>query len=436
MAQISREEFVRKFENGLLSSSNRVEAPFIRVELGGYTFGVYEEASAGVAGNHLYKTVSAKYPNYVQSLTIKKINGTVNQYTLNIVYPITQDNDPNFFERIFSSVSGTRYIKISYGDFSMPNYMYTNIDGRGEEAIITDVKTQFNMQKNTISYVVSATSTATLTLSGCYDFPAQFNKKPSDIIFSVLYNAEYHLLDVFTGMTDRSMVEMDNFIARNDRMVDIPSFTNISALEYISKLVDYMTPGDTADNSAVKTAVYTLTTYDDTSDVYGGPYFKVSNIETSITSLNKLVTYTIDVGYPTANIVTDFNINTDNNWSILYDYNKSIKSSDYIKRINDDGEIEYEFSPLIRGVDFEYDEADKAWWTKVTSFPIQANITMRGLLKPAILMTYVKLNVWFFGHKHNASGYYLITGQEDNVSAAGYTTKLDLVRVAPDEELI
>ena len=133
---------------------------------------------------------------------------------------------------------------------------------------------------------------------------------------------------------------------------------------------------------------------------------------------------------------TNFQINNQANWSIMYDYNKSIKSSDYIKRIGDDGSIEYQFSPLIRGTDLKLDHEDKAWWTKVTSFPIQATITLKGLLRPAILMTYVKLNVWFFGHKHNASGYYIITSQEDNISSAGYLTTLGLTRVAGDEELI
>ena len=51
-------------------------------------------------------------------------------------------------------------------------------------------------------------------------------------------------------------------------------------------------------------------------------------------------------------------------------------------------------------------------------------------------MTYVKLNVWFFGHKHNSSGYYIITSQEDSISTAGFMTTLGLVRVCGDEELI
>ena len=440
MAQISKEEFIKNHENALLSSTNRVEAPFVRVEMGGYTFGVYESESVGLSGNQFYKNMEEKYPNYIKQLDVKKINGTVNQYTLVIEYPITDGSDPNFFERIFSSISDTRYIKITYGDFMSPNFIYSsgyqNIAGKGEEAIITDVKTSFDMTHNSIQYVVSAVSTANLTLSGSFNFGGKYTQ-PSKEIYETLYNEEYHLTDVFTGMANPSVVEMNNFIATDDKKMQIPTYTNISALEYISKLVNHMAPDGTPDDSGVNNGVYTLTTYDDPSNLYGGPYFKVSKVETAITTLNKLVVYTIDVGYPTANIVTNFSLSNQSNWSIMYDYNKSVKSSDYIKRIGDDGSLEYIYSPLIRGTNLKLEEEDKSWWTKVTSFPIQASITIKGLLRPAILMTYVKLNVWFFGHKHNSSGYYIITSQEDKIDMSnGYTTTLGLTRVAGDEEFI
>ena len=55
-------------------------------------------------------------------------------------YPITQDNDPNFFEKVFSSVSKTRKIIFSYGDLSAPTFLYKN-----EEAIILDIKNNFDI---------------------------------------------------------------------------------------------------------------------------------------------------------------------------------------------------------------------------------------------------------------------------------------------------
>jgi len=414
----------------LLSTTSRVEAPFIRVKIGGYTFGVYEERQSGIGNNGLYKNVSTKYPNFVQSLEVKKINGTVNQYTLGISYPVIAGSDPNFFEKIFSSISKTRLITIDYGDFSIPEYIY-----REEEAIITNVTTSFNMQTSVINYTVSATSTASLTLSGCYLFPTK-EVKPSEEIKRILYDETYHLIDVFVGMKDKALVEQEGLIAGDDKTVIVPTCTNISVLDYIALLVSYMTPSGSSGTEAKKTNVYSLTTYEDTTGKYGGPYFKVQKIQSASNTLNKLCTYEVDIGYQTSNIVTNFSLKNNSNWSILYDYNSSLGNSDYVKRINNDGELEYEFSPLIHGTKFDLNEADKSWWTKVTGFPIQATMTIRGLLKPAILMNYIKVNVWFYGHKYNASGYYIITSQVDTIDMGGYRTRLELTRVAPDEEML
>ena len=51
-------------------------------------------------------------------------------------------------------------------------------------------------------------------------------------------------------------------------------------------------------------------------------------------------------------------------------------------------------------------------------------------------MNYIKINTWFYGHKHISSGYYIITSQEDRIDTSGYKTTLELTRVAPDEEMI
>ena len=57
---------------------------------------------------------------------------------------------------------------------------------------------------------------------------------------------------------------------------------------------------------------------------------------------------------------------------------------------------------------------------------------IKGLVKPAILMSYVKLNVLFYGRKHIASGLYVITKQEDKLDGNGYRTILNLLRVGED----
>jgi hypothetical protein len=293
--------------SSLLASTSRVEAPFIRVRIGDFTFGVYEESQIGTDSRGFYKAVGTKYPNYIQSLNIKKINGTVNQYTLDIKYPVTQNNDPNFFDKVFSTISKTRKITFDYGDFMMPNYIYRN-----EEAIITSVDTQVDVKNSVISYTVKATSAARLTLSGSYNF-GNIDVQPSSEIKRVLYDVNYRLTDVFSGMKDKSLVSQKNLIASDDKIVHIPTFTNISVLEYLSKLVSYMTPNSSSGSSALKSGVYTLTTYEDTTGVFGGPYFKVEKIQSSENTLNKICMYDIDIGYPTANIVTDFSIKNNAN---------------------------------------------------------------------------------------------------------------------------
>ena len=50
----------------------------------------------------------------------------------------------------------------------------------------------------------------------------------------------------------------------------------------------------------------------------------------------------------------------------------------------------------------------------------------------AILMSYVKVNILFYGRKHNASGTYIITKQQDQINESGYKTTLNLVRIKGD----
>ena len=143
----------------LLSSGARVQVPWIKVTIGNYTFGVYSRVGVEKKNdNDFYQsTYHVQYPNFVQSLDITKINGQVNQYTLALSYPVTQTDDPNFFEKVFSSVSKTRKIVFSYGDMSMPTYIY-----REEEAIITKIQTQFDLRSGVINYTVNAVSSAAL----------------------------------------------------------------------------------------------------------------------------------------------------------------------------------------------------------------------------------------------------------------------------------
>ena len=130
--------------------------------LGMFLYGMHS-MSSGIQktadGSYKYKLF--QYPNYIKSIQVVKLNGQFNQYTLQIDYAITQNNDPNFFEKVFSSVSKSRTITFSYGDMSMPTYIY-----RDEEAIITKIKTQFDLKGGAITYTVDAVSSAALNSGG------------------------------------------------------------------------------------------------------------------------------------------------------------------------------------------------------------------------------------------------------------------------------
>ena len=135
----------------LLSPTVRIQIPWIKVTIGTFTFGAFSKVPASDKDDqdHYWTTYNVQYPNFVQSLDITKINGQVNQYTLILKYPVTQTDDPNFFEKVFSSVSKTRKIVFSYGDISLPTYIY-----KDEEAIITDVNSQFNLLSPSIISVL------------------------------------------------------------------------------------------------------------------------------------------------------------------------------------------------------------------------------------------------------------------------------------------
>lgn len=411
----------------LLNSTSRVEVPYVKVTIGNYTFGVYQKSRANQKdSDNFFIATKIVYPNYIRSLSVKKINGQVNQYTLQIVYPITQNDDPNFFEKVFSSVQQTRRIVFSYGDMALPTFVYKN-----EEALITNVTSDFNIRSSTISYTVSAVSSAALAKSGCYTFTNTGLKKPSDEIKKLLYNKTYGLQDIFYGMNNKSIVEESGIIASDDKLVELETKTNISALDYLLYLVSCMIPASTSDSNLLQKDLYVMTIVDDTTGKFGGPYFKITKVTDKIEMSSA---YEIDVGYPTANIVTDLRVQNQENYSIFYDFQEKLNSNPYVYRLNEKGEYEEIYSPSISSNNDKYRTRtnDKTWWTKITEYPISLTITIKGLLRPAILMTYVRLNIWFFGNKHINSGLYIVTAQQDDVSESGYQTTLSLTRISGD----
>lgn len=401
----------------LVSSTALVQTPYIVVKIGNYEFGAYNEEAVG----------SKKYPNYIKSLTIEKINGQVNKYTLNITYVITEQDDPNFFEKVFASVATTRRIYFTYGDLSNSNYIYRN-----EQAIITGVNSSFSVDSSSISYVVNAVSDGVLSSTGSYSFIAPQKKvKPSDEIKRILKDKKYGLQDLFTGMRDLDLVDR-YLIPGNDIEVELDSKTNMSVLDYIQYLVSSMTPNAT--NSIARDSFYIINFIDDTTGEFGGPYFKVCQVDKR---KQYPEAYELYIGYPTSNCVYNFRVNNNENYSIYYNYQNELHPEKYVRRINNLGEWEDIYAPVLSsGTNtFKTEENDKTWWTKVTQYPISVSLDIRGLLRPAILMSYVRLYVMFFGRLHINSGIYVVTKQVDTVDESGYRTTLNMTRISDDESM-
>lgn len=287
-----------------------------------------------------YVRYNVQYPRFIQSLNITKINGQVNQYTLQMDYPVRIEDDPNFIEKVLSSVSKTRKIVFSYGDASTPSYVYKN-----EEAIITNASQSFNIQGGVISYTIEAVSNSTLGTTGSFSFPSPGIKKPSDIIKEVLNNPRYGLRSLFTGMTPENIPKL---IAGGDKAVKIDMKTNISPIDYIRYLTSCMVPaGSTTGNTSKDLYIFTL--HDDTvfdgsynqDDLIvnnvsaSGPYFKVTRTSNVIEQADA---YEIDIGYNTSTIVSNFQIDNRENFSLFFDYNSELAPEQYSRRLNNKGQ--------------------------------------------------------------------------------------------------
>ena len=308
-----RYEFIKN--KSLLSSQARIQVPWVKVTIGDYTFGIFDEKtkSWGKDNAGFFQPFNIQFPQYIKSLEVVKINGQVNQYTLSIDYPITQHDDPNFFEKVFSSVSRSRKIIFTYGDAETPAYVYKN-----EEAIITKIQQRFNLAGSTISYTIAATSSAALTTDGSITVPSPgVPVKPSDEI-KKLFRTNKSLQNTFTGM---DLSKLDSLIAGDDKAVNIDTKQNISAIDYINYLAGCMVPAGSG--PGLSKEIYILTIHDDSitssdkSLSKKGPYFEVKKVSTVMTPGDA---YEIDIGINTATIVRSFEIEQNENYSIYYEY--------------------------------------------------------------------------------------------------------------------
>ena len=218
----------------------------------------------------------------------------------------------------------------------MPKYLYRN-----EVGLITKVSSRFS-NGTIIEYTVNAISQASLGLSGGYPFPA-VHKQPSMVILDLLKNnAKYGLQDLFSGMQNLTLVANEGLIPHTDIAVHIKQYDNISVLDYLSQLVSLMTP-DT-NRGIANGSFYVLTIVDDTTGVFGGSYFKIILVDNNIQHAEA---YQVDIGYPGSNYVFNFNVEQDENYSILYDYQKKLHPQEYVSRINENGEYEEVYAPVL-----------------------------------------------------------------------------------------
>lgn len=422
------ENLEESHSTNLLTYPTNVEAPFITLKIGDYTFGSYmREGDLHSAESKAIVT----YPNFLTGIQITKVNGTVNQYTINMIYQIQAGEDPNFLDKVFSSVGyGTVYI--SYGDWNSPSFIY-----KEEEAIITKLSSRIDFTGSKIEYTLECTSNSLTLLGGSYNFSAR-HAKPSDVIFEMLSSNSYGLKDVFYGMTNETQIRTKGLIATDDQAVDLEAKVAMDPLSYLNYLVTCMTAIEDNTDSPIKTSTYFLTIYD---DVYGemdlnGPYFTVKKVKADGKTLSIANTYEVDIGFPGDTMVMNFTISDDNSWALLYDYSEKVSPANYVYHLNDEGEFITEFSPALTTSTnrFRTTQVQKDWWTNMTQFPISAELEIKGLMRPAMLMTYVRVNAFFFGKRHSSSGLYIITKQQDTVDGNGYRTKLSLTRVAGDQD--
>jgi hypothetical protein len=156
-----------------------------------------------------------------------------------------------------------------------------------------------------------------------------------------LSSNKYGLTQLFTGMNKNNI---DKLIAGDDKLVEISTKKNISALDYVMYLVNCMIPKSSRNNTGVDSDIYVFTIHDDSTyekinESLGlnikGPYFKVSRISHKI---NRNDAFTIDLGFGNSGtIVTNFSIDQDENYSMLYDYTNELNTNNYVQRLDNNG---------------------------------------------------------------------------------------------------
>ena len=396
-------------KGSLLTFPTFVEAPTIVLDFNGIKIGGY--------GNR-----GDRYPNYITAMTVEKINGRINNYQINLVYQVRPGEDPNFIDKLIARTGYRNPLKILYGDS-----MYDGDYFREEEAVIIDARHNEDLASYKISYTIKAISSVGITPTAFSSFGAK-TSKPSSAIYDLLYNsgqASKTLLTMFPGMQNKTAVASAGLIPTTDQEVNLSSMTNVSPLTYLNYNVSCMS------NASGQKSSYFLTYSNTTNNNLGGAYFKITEVNKSgNTSNTNASVYTIDIGYPSNSNVLGFQINTSDYWSLVYENAENLSTWQY--GIDDNGQVTAQKINLLNRSDKFGKEniINTKWWEEVTEYPISAKLVLKGLVAPALLMSYVDVNTYFYGQKDMTSGLYVITAQKDSISGSGYTTELTLLRVS------
>ena len=382
---------------------NPVEAPFVEVTIGGHKFGVFEN-------NNRFD----KYPNYIESLNVKKTNASMNEYTINLVHQVRPGGNPNFIDELLSK-NGYDKITIRYGDAN------SNVEFIDSNALLIGASVSFDFTSSNIRYTLSTTSSAISIASHKRNFAKVVNK-PSNVIRDLLYkDSNEDLLNAFPRMRDKNFVEKNNLIPTNDTTVEIEEFKDINVLTYVKNLVSSMK----SDTDDIVNANYMLD--------FNNGYFSIDQVSTTYSYDSSL--YEVNINYPDDNQVFSFNVDTNYSWPISYEYSGKVSNFNY--EISDTGDIntyKTNSSQLLNFSNQMQMNVNDNWWKQVTEFPISAKLNCRGLLSPQLLLTYIKINCKYYGNDRITSGIYIVTGQEDTLGGSGYKTTLSLLRVAGYKE--
>ena len=389
----------------LLSYANVVEAPTIILNLNGVPIGGY--------GNF-----GDTFPNYITSMSVNKISGHINQYTINLRYTVRYGEDPNFIDKLLSRTGFRNKIQILYGDSNGIKLF------RDDEAIVTDVTFNESVSSKTIDYTITAMSSVISAVSTTVNYASQV-AKPSNLINELFYSSSdssQALLEALPGMANETLVNSMGLIPTNDEIIETQTRLDTSPISQLAYYVQGM-------YNAHTNTIYTLTYYDDTQNELGGPYAKITEIGSTSTDTLSGQYFEVDVGYPGNNFVMDFTIDADTYFPLVYRYNDGFTRWDY--DIDNEGNIvKVKTNPLLtNNVFHKRNVIQSNWWKRVTEYPISATLTIKGLVKPIMITSYIKVNVLFYGSTDLASGLYTVLGQTDTISGSGYTTTLSLLRV-------